>query len=284
PRCREPKSAARLLLWRLLPAACAGSRRGGGRAGQAAGGQAAGGGAAAAMMPVQRLICFCRYFLWFTFRRDFTGRSSASLMLLEAESMKLSRSRVASLKSPASPPPPSYGEKAAGGEGGGGVRAGLAPALPASLPAARGPGWLHPPPRRPGREHRQRRGGRSIAPGLGHTRPGTERQRDRCAHTPRTGAHTHPGQVRRHPLTKHTQSPRSRCTASSRLHQSWPSSCSCSAGGKHVPLSGVRPGTCMALGARARRHAPALAAARIHTLKLICKGCFFPKLIAMHIT
>uniref|UniRef100_A0A8C3Q7M7 Uncharacterized protein n=1 Tax=Geospiza parvula TaxID=87175 RepID=A0A8C3Q7M7_GEOPR len=74
--------------------------------GQAAGG-GAGGGAAAAMMPVQRLICFCRYFLWFTFRRDFTGRSSASLMLLEAESMKLSRSRVASLKSPASPPPPS---------------------------------------------------------------------------------------------------------------------------------------------------------------------------------
>uniref|UniRef100_A0A493THD6 Uncharacterized protein n=1 Tax=Anas platyrhynchos platyrhynchos TaxID=8840 RepID=A0A493THD6_ANAPP len=105
PGCREPKRAARLLLWRLL-AAVEASRRGGGGclAGQAA---AEGGGAAAAMMPVQRLICFCRYFLWFTFLFDFTGLSSASLMLLEAESMKLSRSRVASLKSPASPPPAS---------------------------------------------------------------------------------------------------------------------------------------------------------------------------------
>uniref|UniRef100_A0A8B9VV66 Uncharacterized protein n=1 Tax=Anas zonorhyncha TaxID=75864 RepID=A0A8B9VV66_9AVES len=114
PGCREPKRAARLLLWRLL-AAVEASRRGGGGclAGQAAAAgeeeeeeEEEGGGAAAAMMPVQRLICFCRYFLWFTFLFDFTGLSSASLMLLEAESMKLSRSRVASLKSPASPPPP----------------------------------------------------------------------------------------------------------------------------------------------------------------------------------
>uniref|UniRef100_A0A672TY00 Uncharacterized protein n=1 Tax=Strigops habroptila TaxID=2489341 RepID=A0A672TY00_STRHB len=110
PCCSDPKSAARLLLWRLL-AACEPSRRGGGLAGQGAGGEeaeggggAGGGGGAAAMMPVQRLICFCRYLRWFTFRLDFTGLSSASLMLLEAESMKLSRSLVASLKSPASPP------------------------------------------------------------------------------------------------------------------------------------------------------------------------------------
>uniref|UniRef100_A0A8C6L976 Secreted protein n=1 Tax=Nothobranchius furzeri TaxID=105023 RepID=A0A8C6L976_NOTFU len=51
------------------------------------------------MMPVHRLICFCRYFRWLTFLLDFTGLSRASLMLLEAESMKLSRSLVVSLKS-----------------------------------------------------------------------------------------------------------------------------------------------------------------------------------------
>uniref|UniRef100_A0A3B3CWG8 Uncharacterized protein n=1 Tax=Oryzias melastigma TaxID=30732 RepID=A0A3B3CWG8_ORYME len=39
------------------------------------------------------------YFRWLTFRLDFTGLSRASLMLLEAESMKLRRSRVVSLKS-----------------------------------------------------------------------------------------------------------------------------------------------------------------------------------------
>uniref|UniRef100_A0A8D0L4I5 Uncharacterized protein n=1 Tax=Sphenodon punctatus TaxID=8508 RepID=A0A8D0L4I5_SPHPU len=58
------------------------------------------------MMPVQRLICFCRYFLWFTFRLDLTGLSRASLMLLEAESMKLSKSRVASGSSPPKSAPP----------------------------------------------------------------------------------------------------------------------------------------------------------------------------------
>uniref|UniRef100_A0A3P8V245 Uncharacterized protein n=1 Tax=Cynoglossus semilaevis TaxID=244447 RepID=A0A3P8V245_CYNSE len=46
------------------------------------------------MMPVHLLICFWRYFRWFTFLLDFTGLSRASLMLLEAESMKFSRSRV----------------------------------------------------------------------------------------------------------------------------------------------------------------------------------------------
>uniref|UniRef100_A0A8C1U3D4 Uncharacterized protein n=1 Tax=Cyprinus carpio TaxID=7962 RepID=A0A8C1U3D4_CYPCA len=52
------------------------------------------------MIPVHLLICFCRYFRWLTFLLDLTGLSSASLMLLEAESMKLSRSLVVSLKSP----------------------------------------------------------------------------------------------------------------------------------------------------------------------------------------
>uniref|UniRef100_A0A8C1TYX4 Uncharacterized protein n=1 Tax=Cyprinus carpio TaxID=7962 RepID=A0A8C1TYX4_CYPCA len=46
------------------------------------------------MIPVHLLICFCRYFRWLTFLLDLTGLSSASLMLLEAESMKLSRSLV----------------------------------------------------------------------------------------------------------------------------------------------------------------------------------------------
>ena len=40
--------------------------------------------------------CFCRYFLWLTFRLDLTGLSSASLMLLEAISTKLRRLDVAS--------------------------------------------------------------------------------------------------------------------------------------------------------------------------------------------
>uniref|UniRef100_A0A8C5CEH3 Uncharacterized protein n=1 Tax=Gadus morhua TaxID=8049 RepID=A0A8C5CEH3_GADMO len=52
--------------------------------------------------PVHLLICFWRYFRWLTFRLDLTGLSRASLMLLEAESMKLSRSRVVSRY-----PPPS---------------------------------------------------------------------------------------------------------------------------------------------------------------------------------
>uniref|UniRef100_A0AAY5KBI0 Uncharacterized protein n=1 Tax=Esox lucius TaxID=8010 RepID=A0AAY5KBI0_ESOLU len=42
------------------------------------------------------------YFRWLTFRLDLTGLSRASLILLEAESMKLSRSLVVSLKSPPS--------------------------------------------------------------------------------------------------------------------------------------------------------------------------------------
>uniref|UniRef100_A0A674JQG2 Uncharacterized protein n=1 Tax=Terrapene triunguis TaxID=2587831 RepID=A0A674JQG2_9SAUR len=117
PWCRESKRAARLLLCRLL-AACEASRLAGGLqwpagpGGQEGWGEAApaGGagrlGRAEAMMPVQRLICFCRYFLWFTFLLDLTGLSRASLMLLDAESMKLSRSLVASLKSPGSSPPP----------------------------------------------------------------------------------------------------------------------------------------------------------------------------------
>uniref|UniRef100_A0A8B9SFF8 Uncharacterized protein n=1 Tax=Anas platyrhynchos TaxID=8839 RepID=A0A8B9SFF8_ANAPL len=153
PGCREPKRAARLLLWRLL-AAVEASRRGGGGclAGQAAAAgeeeeeeeeEEEGGGAAAAMMPVQRLICFCRYFLWFTFLFDFTGLSSASLMLLEAESMKLSRSLVASLKSPASPPPTGAGPGCAlpAGDSGGGVGT-----------RASAPGQVHrcPPPSPPG--------------------------------------------------------------------------------------------------------------------------------------
>uniref|UniRef100_A0A3Q3VW58 Uncharacterized protein n=1 Tax=Mola mola TaxID=94237 RepID=A0A3Q3VW58_MOLML len=46
------------------------------------------------MIPVHLLICFCRYFRWLTFLLDFTGLSRASLMLLEAESMKLNRSLV----------------------------------------------------------------------------------------------------------------------------------------------------------------------------------------------
>uniref|UniRef100_A0A8B9HJA0 Uncharacterized protein n=1 Tax=Astyanax mexicanus TaxID=7994 RepID=A0A8B9HJA0_ASTMX len=51
------------------------------------------------MIPVHLLICFCRYLRWFTFLLDLTGLSRANLMLLEAESMKLSRSLVVSLKS-----------------------------------------------------------------------------------------------------------------------------------------------------------------------------------------
>uniref|UniRef100_A0A8C9VA01 Uncharacterized protein n=1 Tax=Scleropages formosus TaxID=113540 RepID=A0A8C9VA01_SCLFO len=57
-------------------------------------------------MPAHRLICFCKYFRWFTFRLDLTGLSRASLMLLDAESMKLRRSRVASRKSPSQAPSP----------------------------------------------------------------------------------------------------------------------------------------------------------------------------------
>uniref|UniRef100_A0A3B4YM29 Uncharacterized protein n=1 Tax=Seriola lalandi dorsalis TaxID=1841481 RepID=A0A3B4YM29_SERLL len=52
------------------------------------------------IMPVHLLICFCRYFRWLTFLLDFTGLSRASLILLEAESMKLSKSRVVSLRLP----------------------------------------------------------------------------------------------------------------------------------------------------------------------------------------
>uniref|UniRef100_A0AAR2L0F4 Uncharacterized protein n=1 Tax=Pygocentrus nattereri TaxID=42514 RepID=A0AAR2L0F4_PYGNA len=52
-----------------------------------------------AMIPVHLLICFWRYLRWFTFLLDLTGLSRASLMLLEAESMKLSKSLVVSLKS-----------------------------------------------------------------------------------------------------------------------------------------------------------------------------------------
>uniref|UniRef100_A0A8C3JSU2 Uncharacterized protein n=1 Tax=Calidris pygmaea TaxID=425635 RepID=A0A8C3JSU2_9CHAR len=151
-----------------------------------------------------RLICFCRYFRWFTFRLDFTGLSSASLMLLEAESMKLSRSLVASLKSPASPPPPppSAGLRRAGGRTAAGKRrrageeegsgAGLAPALPASPPGNRGPGragCTHPP----GWGHRQRRrGGTSITPGTGtHTPRDGYTHPSGQVHTPRDG-YTHP--------------------------------------------------------------------------------------------
>uniref|UniRef100_A0A452RHF0 Uncharacterized protein n=1 Tax=Ursus americanus TaxID=9643 RepID=A0A452RHF0_URSAM len=119
----ESKSAARLRLCRLAAAAaCDASRRGaalpwGGTAtvwapwaasGRLAGVSAAPGeggpGGAAPMRPLQRLICFCRYLRWFTFRFDFPGLSNASLMLLDAESMKLSRSRVASRTSPPSAP------------------------------------------------------------------------------------------------------------------------------------------------------------------------------------
>uniref|UniRef100_A0A8C7HL10 Uncharacterized protein n=1 Tax=Oncorhynchus kisutch TaxID=8019 RepID=A0A8C7HL10_ONCKI len=54
------------------------------------------------MKPVHLLICFCRYLRWLTFLLDLTGLSKASLMLLEAESMKLSRFLVVSLYSPLS--------------------------------------------------------------------------------------------------------------------------------------------------------------------------------------
>uniref|UniRef100_A0A7N9CB24 Uncharacterized protein n=1 Tax=Macaca fascicularis TaxID=9541 RepID=A0A7N9CB24_MACFA len=84
---------------------CRGARGGqwpfGGRVSGARGGRA---GGTAPMRPLQRLICFCRYLRWFTFRFDLPGLSSASLMLLDAESMKLSRSRVASRTSPPSAP------------------------------------------------------------------------------------------------------------------------------------------------------------------------------------
>uniref|UniRef100_A0A4W5L1S2 Uncharacterized protein n=1 Tax=Hucho hucho TaxID=62062 RepID=A0A4W5L1S2_9TELE len=59
------------------------------------------------MKPVHLLICFCRYLRWLTFLLDLTGLSRASLMLLEAESMKLSRSLVVSLYSPLSSLSPS---------------------------------------------------------------------------------------------------------------------------------------------------------------------------------
>uniref|UniRef100_A0A8D2JLA0 Uncharacterized protein n=1 Tax=Sciurus vulgaris TaxID=55149 RepID=A0A8D2JLA0_SCIVU len=119
----ESKSAARLRLCRLAAAAaCDASRRGaalpwtgaatvealGAASGRLAGASAAlgegGPGGAAPMRPLQRLICFCRYLRWFTFLFDLPGLSSASLMLLDAESIKLSRSRVASRMSPPSAP------------------------------------------------------------------------------------------------------------------------------------------------------------------------------------
>uniref|UniRef100_A0A4W2GBE3 Uncharacterized protein n=2 Tax=Bos TaxID=9903 RepID=A0A4W2GBE3_BOBOX len=119
----ESKSAARLRLCRLAAAAaCDASRRGaalpwagtgtgtvwaparGRLAGVSAAPGEGGPGGAAPMRPLQRLICFCRYLRWFTFRFDLPGLSRASLMLLDAESMKLSRSRVASRASPLSAP------------------------------------------------------------------------------------------------------------------------------------------------------------------------------------
>uniref|UniRef100_A0A671G297 Uncharacterized protein n=1 Tax=Rhinolophus ferrumequinum TaxID=59479 RepID=A0A671G297_RHIFE len=105
----ESKSAARLLLCKLAAAAaCDASRRGAAFPARLAGVSAAPGeggpGVAAPMRPLHRLICFCRYLRWFTFRFDLPGLSSASLMLLDAESMKLSRSRVASRTSPPSVP------------------------------------------------------------------------------------------------------------------------------------------------------------------------------------
>nr|BAC37715.1 unnamed protein product [Mus musculus] len=117
---RESKRAARLRLCRLAAAAawvaslrgaalqCAGVATVGAPGGRLAGASAALGdaglGGAVPMRPLQRLICFCKYLRWFTFRLDLPGLSSASLMLLDAESMKLSRSRVASRTSPPSDP------------------------------------------------------------------------------------------------------------------------------------------------------------------------------------
>uniref|UniRef100_A0A4X1UB26 Uncharacterized protein n=1 Tax=Sus scrofa TaxID=9823 RepID=A0A4X1UB26_PIG len=105
----ESKSAAKLRLCRLAAAAaCDASRRGAALPGRLAGVSVAPGeggqGGAAPMRPLQRLICFCRYLRWFTFLFDLPGLSNASLMLLDAESMKLSRSRVASRTSPPSAP------------------------------------------------------------------------------------------------------------------------------------------------------------------------------------
>uniref|UniRef100_A0A8C3VLL7 Uncharacterized protein n=1 Tax=Catagonus wagneri TaxID=51154 RepID=A0A8C3VLL7_9CETA len=119
----ESKSAARLRLCRLAAAAaCDASRLGAAlpwagtatvwapaaASGRLAGVSVAPGeggpGGTAPMRPLQRLICFCRYLRWFTFRFDLPGLSNASLMLLDAESMKLSRSRVASRTSPPSAP------------------------------------------------------------------------------------------------------------------------------------------------------------------------------------
>uniref|UniRef100_A0A8C5M2F6 Uncharacterized protein n=1 Tax=Leptobrachium leishanense TaxID=445787 RepID=A0A8C5M2F6_9ANUR len=57
------------------------------------------------IIPVHLFICFCRYFLWLTFRLDFTGLSRASLMLLDAVLMKVSKSLVPSLKSALSTTP-----------------------------------------------------------------------------------------------------------------------------------------------------------------------------------
>uniref|UniRef100_A0A8C6CWF1 Uncharacterized protein n=1 Tax=Moschus moschiferus TaxID=68415 RepID=A0A8C6CWF1_MOSMO len=121
----ESKSAARLRLCRLAAAAaCDASRRGAALPwtgtgtgtgtvwapasdrleGVSAAPGEGGPGGAVPMRPLQRLICFCRYLRWFTFRFDLPGLSRASLMLLDAESMKLSRSRVASRASPLSAP------------------------------------------------------------------------------------------------------------------------------------------------------------------------------------
>uniref|UniRef100_A0A8C7TTU3 Uncharacterized protein n=1 Tax=Oncorhynchus mykiss TaxID=8022 RepID=A0A8C7TTU3_ONCMY len=107
----ELKRAARLLVWRL---ACSPSRLWTGLpcwvwvwVGKpeiflllAPG--AAAGFPVGLMKPVHLLICFCRYLRWLTFLLDLTGLSKASLMLLEAESMKLSRFLVVSLYSPLS--------------------------------------------------------------------------------------------------------------------------------------------------------------------------------------
>uniref|UniRef100_A0A4W4GIZ6 Uncharacterized protein n=1 Tax=Electrophorus electricus TaxID=8005 RepID=A0A4W4GIZ6_ELEEL len=93
-RLRPLKSAARLLLCRL---SCSPSRLGGVLLCRTLAGAWLESGA---VMPVHLLICFCRYLRWLTFLLDFTGLSKASLMLLEAELMKLSRSRLVCLTSP----------------------------------------------------------------------------------------------------------------------------------------------------------------------------------------
>uniref|UniRef100_A0A4W4GNQ4 Uncharacterized protein n=1 Tax=Electrophorus electricus TaxID=8005 RepID=A0A4W4GNQ4_ELEEL len=100
-RLRPLKSAARLLLCRL---SCSPSRLGGVLLCRTLAGAWLESGA---VMPVHLLICFCRYLRWLTFLLDFTGLSKASLMLLEAELMKLSRSRLVCLTSPSPSTSPS---------------------------------------------------------------------------------------------------------------------------------------------------------------------------------